>query len=138
MTQKLVKLKKKQKKKTFDHNQNKYITTQEFNKLTSENVSARLKQVNLATDFDDKLKHSNNKVTLNKVRHVLYQNELDKLSGKVKLISTKWLTNGLMNSYSILNGGKYFGENRSEFNLVFQPFSRYLTSKNGKIGSWQS
>ena len=80
MTQKLVKLKK---------NQNKYITTQEFNKLTSENVSERLKQVNLATDFDDKLKHSNNKVTLNKVKHVLYQNELDKLSGKVKLISTK-------------------------------------------------
>ena len=89
MTQKLVKLKKKQKKKTFDHNQNKYITTREFNKLTSENVSARLKQVNLATDFDDKLKHSNNKVTLNKVKHVLIQNELDKLSGKVKLISTK-------------------------------------------------
>ena len=88
MTQKFVKLKKKKIKK-FDHNQNKYITTQEFNKLTSENVSARLKQVNLATDFDDKLKHSNNKVTLNKVKHVLYQNELDKLSGKVKLISTK-------------------------------------------------
>ena len=88
MTQKLVKLKKKN-KKTFDHNQNKYITTQEFNKLTLENVSARLKQVNLATDFDDKLKHSNNKVTLNKVKHVLYQNELDKLSGKVKLTSTK-------------------------------------------------
>ena len=40
-----------------------------------------------------------------------------------------------MNSYSILNGGKYFGENRSEFNLVFQPISRYLTSKNGKIDS---
>ena len=57
--------------------------------MTSENVSARLKQVNLATDFDDKLKHSNNKVTLNKVKHVLIQNELDKLSGKVKLISTK-------------------------------------------------
>ena len=106
--------------------------------MTSENVSAGLKQVNLATDFDDKLKHSNNKVTLNKVKHVLIQNELDKLSGKVKLISTKWLTNGLMNNYSILNGGKYFGKNRSEFNLVFQPFSRYLTSKNGKIGSWQS
>ena len=40
-----------------------------------------------------------------------------------------------MNNYSILNGGKYFGKNRSEFSLVFQPFSRYLTSKNGKIGS---
>ena len=87
MTQKLVKLKKKT--KTFGHNQNKCITTQEFNKLTSENVSARLRQVDLATDFDDKLKHSNNKVTLNKVKHVLIQNELDKLSGKVRLISTK-------------------------------------------------
>ena len=52
---------------TTDHG--KYITTQEFNKLTSENIPARLKQANLVsktgipdiflvikTDFDDKIK----------------------------------------------------------------------------------
>ena len=31
-----------------DHVHDKYITTQEFNKLTSENFAARLKQANLA------------------------------------------------------------------------------------------
>ena len=37
-----------------DHS-NKFITTQEFNKLTAENFDARLKQANLATkpDIDD-------------------------------------------------------------------------------------
>ena len=35
-------------------------------------------------------------------------------------------------------GGKYFGENGSQNYLAFQLFSLYFTSKNGKIGSWQS
>ena len=58
---------------TTDHNHNKYVTTQEFNQLTSENFSTRLAQTNLAsksdiakilkkTDFDNKLKY----VTSNK------------------------------------------------------------------------
>ena len=33
-------------KKILDHNHDKYITTQEFNKLTSDNFDARLKQAN--------------------------------------------------------------------------------------------
>ena len=52
---------------TTDHDHDKYNITQEFNKLTSENFTARLKQVNLAskndianfakkTDFDNELK----------------------------------------------------------------------------------
>ena len=51
MTQKLVKLK----KKKIVHEHGKYITTQEFNKLTAENFAARLKQTNLANkaDIDD-------------------------------------------------------------------------------------
>ena len=57
---------------------------------------------------------------------------------KVKLISTKGLTKGLINNYSILNGRKYFGGNGSQNYLVYQPFYRYFTSKNGKIVSWQS
>ena len=50
-----------------DHDHGKHITAQEFNELTSENVTARLKQVSLAsksdkakflkkTNFDNKLK----------------------------------------------------------------------------------
>ena len=48
MTQKLLKLK----KKILDHNQDKYITTQEFNRLTSKNFGAKLKRANLASKND--------------------------------------------------------------------------------------
>ena len=59
-------------KKITDHDHAKYITTQEFNKLTSENFAARLAQANLSskndiakfvkkTDVDDKLKNLNRK-----------------------------------------------------------------------------
>ena len=54
-------------KKTTDHNHDKYITTPEFNKFTTEIFDSRLKQANLTsqsdianfvnkTDFDNKLK----------------------------------------------------------------------------------
>ena len=80
-----------------DHDHDKYITTQEFNKLTLKNFTARLKQANLAiksdianlvknTDFDNKLKY----VTSHK-------NELNELSKKVKTISTEGLTKDLIN-----------------------------------------
>ena len=39
-------------------------------------------------DFDNKLKSSNKKVTSNKTKHVLVENELNELSGKVRLLST--------------------------------------------------
>ena len=48
------------------------------------------------------------------------------------------MTKGLINTYSILDGGNQYDENRSQNYLVFPPFSRYFTSKNGKIYSWQS
>ena len=90
-----------------DHN--KYIITPEFNKLTAENVTTRLAQANLASkndivnfvkkiDFDD-----TSNVSSNKTKHVLVENELNKLSKKVKAISTKGLTKDLMNGYKILN-----------------------------------
>ena len=61
---------------TTDHDQDKYITTQEFNKLTSGKFSARLKQANLAskndianfvkkTDFDKLKNVTSNKNELN-------------------------------------------------------------------------
>ena len=50
----------------------KYITTPEFNKLTAENFTARLKQANLVTktDFDKKLISFHRKVTLNKTKYL--------------------------------------------------------------------
>ena len=76
-------------KKIIDYDHAKYITTQEFYKLTSENFAVRLAQANLSskndvasflkmTDFDDKLKHFIKNVTLNKTKHVLVENELKK------------------------------------------------------------
>ena len=41
------------------------------------------------TDFDDKLKNLNENVTLNKTKHVLFENKLNALSEKVKAISKK-------------------------------------------------
>ena len=41
------------------------------------------------TNFDDKLKEINRKFTLNKTKQVLVENELNKLSEKVKILSTK-------------------------------------------------
>ena len=48
------------------------LTTQEFNKLKSENFASRLKQANLVTktDFDDKLTSSNRKITSNKKKNI--------------------------------------------------------------------
>ena len=54
--------------KILDHDHSKCITTQEFNKLTAENFTARLKQANIVAkvdiayfiekaDFDDKLRY---------------------------------------------------------------------------------
>ena len=64
----------------------KYITTQEFNKSTTDNFDAGLKkQANLTakadfadfvekSDLDNKLKKINKKFTSNKTKHVLIQN----------------------------------------------------------------
>ena len=51
-------------KKITDYNYDKYITTPEFNKLTAENIAARLAQTNIATnaDFDNKLSNLNRKI----------------------------------------------------------------------------
>ena len=106
-----------------DHDHYKYITTQEFNKLTSENFTASLKQANLASkndtvnfvkkkDFDNKIKD----VTSSK-------NDLNKQSQNVKAISTKGLTKHLITEFSILNGAKYF------YSETFQNYLAFLLAK---------
>ena len=67
-------------KKVFDHNHNKYITTSEFNNLTSKNFTARLAQANLVTktDLDAKLTSLIKNVNSNKTKHLLVENDLEK------------------------------------------------------------
>ena len=56
-------------------NHGKYITTPEFNKLTAENFTVRLKQANLETKtyFDKKLTGFNGKITSNKIKYLEVQ-----------------------------------------------------------------
>ena len=81
-------------KNLLDHDHVKYINTQEFDKLTSENFAPRWKEADIArkkdiadfvkkTDFNGKLKNINEKVTSNKSKHVLVENELNELSKKL-------------------------------------------------------
>ena len=75
-------------KKKLDHDHsNKYFSSQEINKFTSDNFAVRLKQSNVATkadidhfiekaDFHEKQKKINKKIALNKAKHVLIENEL--------------------------------------------------------------
>ena len=87
-----------------------------FNKLKTESFAERLAQANLAnkndianfvkkTDFGEKLKTLNKKITSNKTKHLLVKNELNinRLSKKVKTISAKQLTKDLTYGCQILN-----------------------------------
>ena len=68
-----------------DHS--KYISTPEFNNLTTRRFAATLQQANLAsknnianfvkkTDFANKLKHLNKKIISNKTKHVIVEMNL--------------------------------------------------------------
>ena len=86
MAQTLMKLK----KKITDHDHsNKYVNAHEFNTLTVQNAATRLARWNIAskndiaalvkkTDFNNKLKNLNKKITSNKTKHVLVKNEFKK------------------------------------------------------------
>ena len=108
-------------KKLTDRNHDKYITTSEFNKLTAEVFDARLAQANLVakTDYDTKLKSVNRKITSNKTKHLLVENEFKKLK----------------TFYSIYFRGKsHFEEDGTQKYLVFQPMYRYFKRVAG-VGS---
>ena len=74
----------------------------------------------IKTDFDAKLSSLNQKITLNKSKHLLVENELKKLK-KFDL------------SYFI--GKSYFEEDGTQNYLVFQPRNRYLKKKIAGFGS---
>ena len=105
-----------------------------FNKLASKDFDERLAQANLSskidicnfvkkTDFDDKLKNLSKKVTSNKTTHVLAENELDELSEKVNLLSTK--------DYSFFVGRLYFtSDDGSQKFFVYQPTFNVLEDKS--------
>ena len=116
-----TKMRETENKITTDHD--KYITTQEFNKLTSGSFIARLAQANLSsknditalvkkTGFDDKLKNINKRITSNKRKHALVENELKKLQT-------------FDSSLSI--GQSYFNNDWAQLFLIFQPIYKSIT-----------
>ena len=99
-------------KKLTDNDNDKYITTPEFNTLAADVFNARLAQTNLIakTDFDPKLSSLNRKITSNKSKHLLVQKELKKLKT-------------FDSSYFI---GKSDSDDGTQNYLVFQPMYRYF------------
>ena len=76
-------------------------------------------------DFDAKLWNLNRKITQNKTKHLLVENELNKL---------KTFDSG----YFI--GKSHFGEDGTQNYLVFQPMYRYfkVITNTDYISSWKS
>ena len=70
--------------KITDHHLAKYITTQEFNKLTAETFKKRLKQANSVskTDFDNELIAFNRSIISNKTKYLEVQKKLNSLTAK--------------------------------------------------------
>ena len=75
-------------KKVSDHNQDKYITTPEFNNLSARIFTVRLAQAHLVkmTDFDTKLQNHSKTITLNKTKHLIVENELKELKNLIHAI----------------------------------------------------
>ena len=94
-------------------NHDKYITTPEFNTLAADVFTARLAQANLIrkTDFHAKLSSVNRKITTNKTKHLLVENELNKLKT-------------FDSSYFI--GRSHFDKDGTQNYLVFQPLNKIL------------
>ena len=109
-----------------NHNHDKYIGTSEINKLAAV-FNSRIAQGKLITkrEFDSKLSNLNRKITSNKTKHLLVENELNKL---------KTFDSG----YFI--GKSHFEEDGTQNYLVFQPMYRYfrLITNTSNILSWQS
>ena len=99
--------------KPNNHNHDKYIDIPEFNKLAADVFNVRLAQANLITktDFNAKLLSLNRKITQNKPKHLLIENELNKLKT-------------FDSSYFISKS--HFEEDGTQNYLVFQPMYIYF------------
>ena len=102
--------------KLNNHSHDKYIDTSEFNKLAANVFNGRIAQANLVTktDFDAKLSSFwiVRKITQNKTKHLLFENELNKLK--------------TFDSSYYYRGKNYFEEDGIQNYIVFQPMYKYF------------
>ena len=112
------------KNKVNDHNHDKYITTPEFNTLAARVFNARLAQGNLITktDFETKLQDISKRITSNKSKNSLVENELKKLE--------KF-------DAAYFRSKNYFDGDGTQNYLVFQLVYMYF-ERVGNISSWES
>ena len=96
-----------------NHNHNKYTDTSNFNALATNFFNASIAQANLITktDFDAKLSSLNRKITQNKTKHLLVENELNKL----KTFDLNYFARK-----------SHFEEDGVQNYLVFQPINKYF------------
>ena len=99
--------------KLNNRNREKYIDTSELNKLVADVFNAELAQANLITktDFDPKLSSLNRKITANKSKDLLVENEFKKLKA-------------FESSYFISK--THFEEDGTQNYLEFQPLNKYF------------
>ena len=86
---------------------------QNLKKLSAEVIDTRLKQADFVTktDFNDKIKSQNQKFNPNKTKHLLVENELEKLKTF---------------DLSYFKSKSHFEEGGTQNYLVFQPMYRYF------------
>ena len=110
-----------------NHDHEKYITTPKFSILAADVFNARSAQANLITktDFDAKLSSFKRKITANKTKFLLVENELNKLKT-------------FDSSYFI--GKSHFEEDGTQNYLVFQPINKYIKviANTDYVSSWKS
>ena len=89
-----------------NHNHDKYVATLEFNTLAANAFNTRLAQKNLVTktDFDAKLSSLNRKITANKRKHFLNDNDLSYYRAKQNFDEGS----GKQNYFVFLTMRKYF------------------------------
>ena len=91
--------------------------------MTVENFAARLAQANLATksdsanfvdktDFDEKMRNLNKKITSNKTKHLVVENEFKELQ--------------IFDS-NLFNGQSYFNNDGTQIFLIFQPIYKTIS-----------
>ena len=122
MTQKITEIE----KTLTDYNHDKYITSTEFNALAADVFNAILAQTNLITKTDfAKFWSLNRKITANKSKKLLSENELKKLKP-------------FDSSYFI--GKSHFEEDGTQNYLVFQPLNKYsrVIASTDYVSSWKS
>ena len=104
-------------KKVADYNHDKYVTVADFNKISAEIFDVKLARENLARkNFDDNRNSQNQKINLNKTKHLLVETEFKKL----QIFDSIYFRSKI-----------HLEKDGTKNCLVFQPMHRYFKRVSG-------